>query len=89
VIASSYSFAHFFFDFPARAFVHACCKASRHFVAMEGDKDTFKAILEPLILDPITEGLKMQRLEATSTANDLEDEELPDMDIIPLNRYCK
>jgi hypothetical protein len=61
---------------------------------MEGDKDIFKAILEPLILeplilDPINEGLKKQRLEATSTANDLEDEELPDTDIIPLNRYCK
>jgi hypothetical protein len=58
-------------------------------MAIEGDKDIFKAILEPLILDPITEGLKKQRLEATSTANDLEDEELPDTDIIPLNRYCK
>jgi hypothetical protein len=58
-------------------------------VAMEGDKDILKAILEPLILDPITEGLKKQQLEATSTANDLEDEELLDTDIIPLNRYCK
>jgi hypothetical protein len=58
-------------------------------MAMEGDKDIFKAILEPLILDPITEGLKKQRLEATGTANDLEDEEFPDIDIIPLNRYCK
>jgi hypothetical protein len=56
---------------------------------MEGDKDILKAILQPLILDPITEGLKKQRLEATSTAIDLEDEELPDTDIIPLNRYCK
>jgi hypothetical protein len=56
---------------------------------MEGDKDILKAILEPLILDPITEGLKKQQLEATSTANDLEDEELLDTDIIPLNRYCK
>jgi hypothetical protein len=58
-------------------------------VAMEGDKDILKAILEPLILDPINEGLKKQQLEATSTANDLEDEELLDTDIIPLNRYCK
>jgi hypothetical protein len=56
---------------------------------MEGDKDIFKAILEPLILDPITEGFKKQRLEAISTINDLEDDELPDTDIIPLNRYCK
>jgi hypothetical protein len=66
---------------------------------MEGDKDIFKAILEPLILeplileslilDPITEGLKKQRLEATSTSNDLEVEEFPDTEITPLNRYCK
>jgi hypothetical protein len=56
---------------------------------MEGDKDIFKAILESLILDPITKGLKKQQLEATSTANDLEDEELPDTDIILLNQYCK
>jgi hypothetical protein len=56
---------------------------------MEGDKDIFKAILKPLILDPITEGLKKQRLEATSTANDLEVEELPVTDIIPLNQYYK
>jgi hypothetical protein len=52
---------------------------------MEGDKDIFKAILEPLNLDPITKGRKKQRLEATSIANDLVDEELPDTDIIPLN----
>jgi hypothetical protein len=58
-------------------------------MAMEGDKDIFKAILEPLILDPITKGLKKQRLEATSTTNDLEGEELPNTDIISLNRYCK
>jgi hypothetical protein len=56
---------------------------------MEGDKDIFKAILEPLILDPVTEGLMKQRFEATSTADDLEVEELPDTYIIPLNRYCK
>jgi hypothetical protein len=56
---------------------------------MEGDKDIFKAILEPLILDPITEGLKKQRLEATSTTNDFEVEQLPDTEITPLDRYCK
>jgi hypothetical protein len=56
---------------------------------MEGDKDIFKAILEPLILDPITKGLKKQQLEAISTANDLEDEELLDPVIQPLNRYYK
>jgi hypothetical protein len=56
---------------------------------MEGDKDIFKAILKPLILDPVNEGLKKQRLEATSTTDDLEVEELPDTLITPLNRYCK
>jgi hypothetical protein len=58
-------------------------------VAMEGDKDIFKAMLKPLIVDPITEGLKKQRLEATSTIDDLEVDELPNIDIMPLNRYCK
>jgi hypothetical protein len=56
---------------------------------MEGDKEIFKAILEPLIVDPISEALKNQRLEATSTANDIEVEELEDPVILPLNRYCK
>jgi hypothetical protein len=56
---------------------------------MEGDKDIFKAILEPFIVDPVSEGLKKQRLEATSTADDLEVEELPDTVITPFNRYCK
>jgi hypothetical protein len=71
------------------ASVHACRKAGRHFVAMEGDKEIFKAILEPLIVDPISEALKKQRLEATSTADVLEIDEFPDPVITPLNRYCK
>jgi hypothetical protein len=29
-------------------------------VAMEGDKEIFKAILEPLIVDTVTEGFKKQ-----------------------------
>jgi hypothetical protein len=58
-------------------------------VAMEGDKEIFKAILEPLIVDPVSEAFKKQRLEATSTTHVLEDDELPDTDIIPFNRYCK
>jgi hypothetical protein len=56
---------------------------------MEGDKEIFKAILEPLIVDPVNEALKKQRLEATSTTDVLEGDELPDTNIIPLNRYCK
>jgi hypothetical protein len=78
VIASSYSFVYTFLDFFAGAFVHTCRKASRHFVAIEGDKDIFKAILEPLIVNPVTEGFKKQRLDATSTADDLEVKEYPD-----------
>jgi hypothetical protein len=58
-------------------------------VAIEGDKEIFKGILEPLIMDPVSEALKKQRLEATSTTYVLEGEELPDTVIIPLNRYCK
>ena len=56
---------------------------------MEGNKDIFKAILEPLILDPITEGQKKQRLKATSTVDDLEVEELPNTNIILLDQYYK
>jgi hypothetical protein len=58
-------------------------------VAMEGDKEIFKAILEPLIVDPVSEALKKKRLQATSTIDDVELEELPDPIIQPLNRYCK
>jgi hypothetical protein len=58
-------------------------------VAMEGDKEIFKAILEPLIVDLVSEGLKKQRLQGTSTADDVELEELPVLVIQPLNRYCK
>jgi hypothetical protein len=58
-------------------------------VAIEGDKEIFKGILEPLMLDSVSEALKKQRLEATSTADDIEVEELEDPVIVPLNRYCK
>jgi hypothetical protein len=71
------------------ASVHACRKAGRHFVAMEGDKEIFKAILEPLIVVTVTEGFKKQRLDAIDAADGVELEELPDALIQPLNRYCK
>jgi hypothetical protein len=58
-------------------------------VAMEGDKEIFKAILEPLIVDTITKGFKKQRLDGDDAADDVEVEELPDPVITPLNRYCK
>jgi hypothetical protein len=59
-------------------------------VAMEGDKEIFKAILEPLIVDTVTEGFKKQRLLGDDTDDDdvdLEEFEVPD--IQPLDRYCK
>jgi hypothetical protein len=56
---------------------------------MEGDKEIFKAIMEPLIVDTVTEGFKKQQLDGDDAADDVEDEELPDPIITPLNRYCK
>jgi hypothetical protein len=58
-------------------------------VAMEGDKEIFKAIIEPLIVDTVTEGFKKQRLNGDDAADDVELEELPDPVFTPLNRYCK
>jgi hypothetical protein len=58
-------------------------------VAMEGDEEIFKAILEPLIVDNVTEGFKKQRLDSDDAADDIELEELPDPTIQPLNQYCK
>jgi hypothetical protein len=69
--------------------VHTCRKAGHHFVAMEGDKEIFKAILKPLIVDTVTEGFKKQRLDGIDAADDAEVEELPDPIFTPLNRYCK
>jgi hypothetical protein len=60
---------------------------------MEGNKEIFKAILEPLIVDSITKGFKKQRLDGVDAADDdaeLEElEEHPNPVIQPLNRYCK
>jgi hypothetical protein len=58
-------------------------------VAMEGDKEIFKVIIEPLIVDTVTEGFKKQRLNGYDAADDVEVEELLDPVFIPLNRYCK
>jgi hypothetical protein len=59
-------------------------------VAMEGDKEIFKAILEPLIVNIVTEGFKKQRLHGDDTDDDdvdLQESDVPD--IQPLDRYCK
>jgi hypothetical protein len=58
-------------------------------VAMEGDEEIFKAILKPLIVDNITEGLKKQRIDGDDAVDDAEVEELPDPIFTPLNRYYK
>jgi hypothetical protein len=58
-------------------------------VAMEENKEIFKAILEPLIVDTVTEGFKKQRLDGIDASDDVDLEELPDAVIKPLNRYCK
>jgi hypothetical protein len=71
------------------ASVHACRKAGRHFVAMEGDEEIFKAILELLIVDTVSEGLKKQRIDGDDAVDDVEVEELPDLVFTPLNQYCK
>jgi hypothetical protein len=67
-----------------------CRKAGRHFVAMEGDKEIFKAILEPLIVDTVTEGFKKQCPHGDDTDDDDVDlQEFEVLDIQPLDRYCK
>jgi hypothetical protein len=59
-------------------------------VAIEGDKEIFKAILEPLIVDTVTEGFKKQRLHGDDADDDYVDlEEFEDPIIQPLNRYRK
>jgi hypothetical protein len=58
-------------------------------VAMEGDMEIYKGLLEPLIADPVSEALKKQRLDATNTTPVLEGAELPDSVVVPISRYCK
>jgi hypothetical protein len=58
-------------------------------VAMEGDEEIFKAILEPLIVDTVIEGFKKQRIDGDDAVDDVEVEELPDPIFNPLNRYSK
>jgi hypothetical protein len=57
-------------------------------VAMEGDEEIFKAILEPFIVDTVTEGFKKQRIDGVDATADVDLEELPDLVFTPLNRYC-
>jgi hypothetical protein len=57
-------------------------------MAIEGNEEIFKAILEPLIVDTVTEGLKKQRI-GDDVVEDVEVEELPNPIFTPLNQYCK
>ena len=56
---------------------------------MEGEKEIFKGLLEPLIADPVSEALKKQRLEPTNNTPILEGAELAPTVVVPLSRYCK
>ena len=54
---------------------------------MEGNEEIFKAILEPLIVDTITEGFKKQKIDGNDAADDVEIEELPNPIITPLSKF--
>jgi hypothetical protein len=58
-------------------------------VAMEGDEEIFKAILESFIVDTMTKGFKKQRIDGVDAADDVDLEELLDPVFTLLNRYCK
>ena len=58
-------------------------------MAIEGDEKIFKAILEPLIMDTITEGFKKQRIDGDDAVDEVEVEELQDPIFTPLNQYYK
>jgi hypothetical protein len=58
-------------------------------VAIEADQMIFKAILEPLIVDSVTEVFKKQRLDAQVASQNLVDEEFADTVIVARNRFCK
>jgi hypothetical protein len=56
---------------------------------MEGDKEIFKSLLEPLIVKPVVEVSKKQRLHKVTSIVDDEEEVLPTPKIVPCNRFCK
>jgi hypothetical protein len=53
---------------------------------MEGDQEIFKAILESLIMDFVTEVFKKQHLDVDGTFENFDDEELLAMVIIARNQ---
>ena len=58
-------------------------------MALEADQMIFEAILEPLIVDSVSESFKKQRLDDQVASEILEDEELPASAIVARNRFCK
>jgi hypothetical protein len=77
-----------YFDF-AGASIHACQKAGRHIVAMEEDEDVFKALLQLLIIENVSQVFKKQQLDehVVELGSEVEvEEELP----LPKlqNKFC-
>lgn len=74
------------------ASIHACRKAGRHIAALEDDGEIFNAILQPLSVQAVSEGLKKQRIHGAQSVGDdddeIEDEDEPMIDIVPRNRFC-
>jgi hypothetical protein len=69
--------------------MHACRKAGRHILALEYDEVIFNAILKPLVVEPLTETVKKQRLDKPiAMANSDDEVELPAPTIVRQNRFC-
>jgi hypothetical protein len=69
--------------------VHACRKAGRHIIALEDDELIFNSILKPLIVEPLTEVVKRQKLDnLASTSNSDDEVELSAPIIVLQNRFC-
>jgi hypothetical protein len=69
--------------------VHACRKAGRHIIALEDDELIFNSILKPLIVEPLTEVVKRQKLDNLAPTSNSDDEvELPTPIIVRQNQFC-
>jgi hypothetical protein len=56
---------------------------------MEEDPTIFKAILQPLIVDLVAEGLKKQRIQDLRCGASSDDEDdLPNRVFVPRSRFC-
>lgn len=66
------------------ASIYACQKFGCHIVAMEEDATIFMDVLQPPIVDPISEVLKRQQLDDQEYGDDSDNEELLlILDIVP------